>query len=176
MTITKEEFNELSNKFSIFKSIGFDNFEPKIWLIFVALRSGKISETIVASKPCQSLMENNVPFEQIKQFLNDIHNGGIFYQIPPAGSFAVTPEIAYELHRVIYQMTKNLEKSKTALLDIIHQCGYMINTENREHVKKFSRGDDNAKSDVMKDLLSQLAYAGTRLLIKGILRIEEKLD
>jgi len=175
MAISEEEYLRLCGIYPIFQKVGIKHFEPKIWLIFNALQSGGISQLSVSSKPCQSLMEHNITFDQIGGFLQELYNSEIFSTIDST-TFRVIPKVAYELHRVCYGMTKNIEKFNESFKQLIIECGYQNNSDNRILWTKFDTGDDNAKSGALKDLISQLAYAGARLLIKCILRIEEKVD
>lgn len=175
MEISNTDYEQLCESYTIFSQVGFKNFEPKIWLIFVALKSGGISIQTVSSKPCQSLMEHNITFDQIEWFLEELKDKKIFFR-DSSNTYHLIPEVAYELHRVCYGMTKKIENSNKRFLVVVQECGYPINAENKKRVDRFTSGDDNAKSEVLKDLLSQLAYAGARLIIKCILRTEEKLD
>lgn len=168
MTISEGNYVDLCARYNIFVKVGMEHFEPKIWLIFNALKDGQISQSTVSSNPCPSLMEHRITFEQIGKFLQELYNSGIFSR-DYAGMYHVKSEIAYKLHGICYEITKNIDKSNITLKNILIGCGYPVTSENQEHVMNFESGSDGQKTEIVKSIFSKIAYSGTDFLLKIIL-------
>ncbi len=176
MTLSERDYLTLCEFDPFFKKLGHQYFEPKIWLVFVALKNGTVSQESVASNPCQSLMKHKITYHQIRRFLEELEENGILTgkdRIAP--HYQVIPEMAFELHRICYELSLKI-KDASELTNIIHQCGYPSNLTINEKISRFNTGGDNEKSEVIKELLSQIAYSGTEFILKCILRLNDKLD
>ncbi len=167
--VTMCEFN------TFFGNLDRKFFEPKVWLIFIALKNGMVSQEFVASNPCQSLMKHGITYDQIGRFLRELNEKGILIQKQDPTEYKVAPKTAYELHKICYELSLKV-KDHTTLTNLIHECGYPSNQESNEKIMRFQTGGDNEKSEVIKELLSQLAYSGTEFILKCIVRLIEKLD
>ena len=164
--ISETEYVELCKDFPFFELVGHKGFGIKIWLIFRALNFGKVSIESVASNPCQSLMQNNIEFNQIKRFLEELNTNKILKKY--GEEYSLFPEYSYELHRICFEAGKKLERHERDIKRFIQECGYTYDDRNRTLSQNFITGDVNAKTDTLKDLLSQLAFSGARLLVKII--------
>lgn len=172
-TVTQEEYSKLCNEYDFFKKVGFKGFETKIWLIFKALVNGEVSKQNVARNPCQSLMENQVPFHSIGDYLEELANNGLFTKY--GSDYSLIDDRSFELHNICYRITSKITKTNTPLHELIKECGYTYDSKNRDLVTNFNQGDINAKETTFNDLMTQLAFAGARLLTKIIIHIEEKI-
>lgn len=173
--VTQDEYSKLCDKFELFKMMGFDGFETKLWLTFKALTDGTVSVVSVAKNPCQSLMENNIHFSSIEAYLDKLSNNGLLKKTSK-GEYFLKPEHSYELHNICFKITSKLDKSQNALHDLIKECGYVYDSRNRDLVNRYTSGDINDKENTFTNLMTQLAFAGARLLIKIVVHIEEKID
>ncbi|MGY5151744.1 MAG: hypothetical protein ACW9XA_05695 [Candidatus Nitrosopumilus sp. bin_6a] len=174
ITVTQEEYSKLCEKYDFFKKIGFEGFETKIWLVFKALVDEQVSVKSVAKNPCQSLMENDVPFHNIRDYLDQLSNDELLVKLS-GGNYILKDDRSYELHRICYQITSKIVKTKAPLHTLIKDCGYVYDTRNVELVRNFNNGDINAKENTFNDLMTQLAFAGARLLTKIVVHIDEKI-
>ncbi len=120
-------------------------------------------------------MENNVPFHSIRDYLRELQDNGLLSE-GVGGIYYLNDDRAYDLHRICYQITSKIVKTKTELHKLIKDCGYVYDTRNRDLVVKFQNGDINDKENTFTDLMTQLAFAGARLLIRIVVHIEEKID
>lgn len=174
--ISKEDYLMLCKEYPLFKKIGHEGFGVKTWLVFKALNEGYVNGDSVASKPCQSLMEHKIPFHQIKQYLDDLKDSEMFLLQTGRMQYVLNADNSYELHRICYELGKKITDNRTPLKHLITTCGYTYDARNRDLVTNFQNSDVNAKADTLKDLLSQLAFAGARLLVKIVVKMEEKVD
>jgi|APSaa5957512535_1039671.scaffolds.fasta_scaffold24833_5 hypothetical protein len=164
--ISQDDYLRLCDEYPLFKKVGYEGFGVKTWLVFKALNEGYVNADSVASKPCQSLMQHEIKLPQIKQYMDDLKESGMFRYKTGVGQFALTADNSYELHNICYKMGDKIVKSKTPMDSIIRECGYTWDIRNQDHARNFANGDVNAKADTMKDLLAQLAFAGAKFLIK----------
>ena len=171
--VTNDDYLALCEKYEFFNQVGFEGFETKVWLIFKALTDGTVSEASVSKSPCQSLMQNGVPFSSIQNYLKELNQNRIFSVY--GQEFSLRPEQSYELHRICFEITSKITHPKFSLQDLIVECGYVYDDENRNLVFNFENGDINDKTNTFKDLMTQLAFAGAKLLIKVVVHIEEKM-
>ena len=172
--VTNDDYLLLCEKYNLFKHLRFEGFETKVWLVFKALTDGMVSQESVAKSPCQSLMENGVPFYSIRDYLEELYGNGIFSR-DGANEYHLKPEYSYELHRICYDITTKLTKTKYPFKQLITECGYIYDVKNRDLALKFENGDINDKANSFKSLMTELAFAGAKLLIKIVVHIEEKM-
>lgn len=175
MEITETDYLKLCESYPVFKQVGFDNFGPKIWLIFRALKFSGTSQVLVSSNPCPSLMEHKITFDQIGFFLEELKEKNIFSS-DGSGTYHVIPKVGYELHNVCYEMSKKIKKSRVNLKQILIECGYPNTGEINNNVKRVTSSDDTENSEALKDLLSQIAFAGARFLITGLTKLGDKIE
>ena len=170
MALSENNYLSMCQFDPFFQKIGVEYFEAKIWLVFVALKNGNVSQESVASNPCQSLMKHKITYDQIGCFLDELEDKGILMRTGRGDSrYNVIPNMAYELHRICYELSLKL-KNESILTNLIHECGYPPNAENNNRISRFRTGGDNEKSEVIKELLSQIAYSGTEFILKTILQ------
>jgi len=172
--ISNDDYQVLCSRFPLLQKISHRGFGTKVWLVFRALNFGSVSVESVASNPCQSLMENEIAFSLIGRYLEELSTSKILRT--DVKGYVLLPENAYELHRICYEMGKKITESGTPLDAIIRECGYTWDKRNRDLANNFANGDVNAKADTLKDLLSQLAFAGARFLVKVVVKLEEKVE
>lgn len=170
MALSENDYVKLCEFNPFFHNLDPEHFEPKIWLIFVALKNGMVSQESVASNPCQSLMKHKITYDQIGMFLNQLNEKGILKQKQDPAEYQVIPKIAYDLHRICYELSLKV-KTHTILTNLIHECGYPSNGHTNEQISRFQTGGDNERSEVIKDLLSQIAYSGTEFILKCIIQL-----
>lgn len=175
--VLESKYLELCQEFPLFEKIGHRGFGTKVWLVFRALNFKSVSMTSVAENPCQSLMENDIHFNNIKRYLEELHRGGVLDIVgsDTVGSdgeasdvYKLSAENSYELHRICYQLGNKIVKSKVDLKKLMLDCGYTNDTRNNTLVNSFANGDVNAKADSLKNILSQLAFAGAKFLTKVV--------
>jgi len=174
--ISESEYLKLCGEFPFFNVVGHGGFGVKVWLIFRALNFGSVSTDSVAANPCQSLMENNITLNQIKSYLAELQENGIFQLRTEDHTYSLQAETSYELHKICYEIGKKITESRTPLHQIIKDCGFQYDAKNKSLIENFNHGDVNAKADTLKDLLSQLAFAGARFLVKVVVKLEEKVE
>lgn len=172
--ILESEYITLCEEFPFFKHVGHKGFGVKVWLIFRALNFGNVSLESVASNPCQSLMQNDISFNLMKRFLTELHDDKIFQGTTEG--YKLLPEHSYELHRICYHLGEKISKKNMKLKEMIIECGFQNDSRNNTLINNFETGDVNAKTNTLKDILSQLAFSGARFLIKIIDKGTDKMD
>ena len=173
--VTNDDYLLLCQKYPLFEHLEFEGFETKVWLLFKALTDGSVSPDSVAKSPCQSLMANGITFSSIKDYLDRLEHNKILERTTDTKIYHLKPEHSYQLHQICFDITSKIKKTKSPLQKLIVECGYTYDARNRDLVLKFENGDINDETNTFKDLMTQLAFAGARLLIKCVVHIEEKI-
>lgn len=175
ITISEKDFLKFCSRYPQLAQIGIQHLGPKIWIMFNALQKQSVSVESISHNPCASLMENGVSFEDIKDILVELRINGLLYENPPH-LYHLTNEIAYVLQQLSFDLTRQLPSNSDDILKLLQDCGYSSAFTNRKNtVIPLLSDDNNIKTSKFKELMSEVAFSGLKLIIKLINRTEEQL-
>ena len=174
--ISEFDFDKLCSTYPDLAKIGKNYLGPKFWILFNALKNGHVSEKSIAHKPCASLMENHVSFEDISNILEELHNNRLL-TYDERGEYQLQGKVAYALQQLSYDVTQGLEKLRNNEISaLIQESGYSsMYYGNGKIMRDLSSDDNNNRSNQFKELMSEVAYAGLRLTLKLMNKAEESI-
>ena len=172
--ISHADFQKFITKYPQFASIGIENLGPKIWILFNTLRDNRISISSITHRPCTSLMENNVSFENIEHILDNLFQSGLL-STQNGSEYQLDDKIAYALQQLSFDLTRQLPSSNEDMTELLRSCGYSSEFVSTRALTPLFSDDSNLKTSKLRDLLSEVAFSGLRLIVKLLNRAEDSV-
>ncbi|QMU54460.1 MAG: hypothetical protein GKS07_05935 [Nitrosopumilus sp.] len=162
--ISNEDYQKICKKYPELAEIGFEFLGPKIWILFNALKNGSINETSIAHNPCASLMENHVDFGQVRTIMSELVENGLLVEF--SDTHKLSDRVAYTLQQLSFDLTQQLRGANDGhIKELIRKCGYSSQYLTQSITDELSGDDNNKRSSRFKELMSEVAYSGLKLLV-----------